>query len=142
VLEHENRGLRQAIIMQKRKNKKGIRLNLYGEESQGTEYYSLIKVVRAREYYQEKQAQEAQEEAEKLQRKADREANAANNRALKEERARKAQELKEEREAKKVEAQLAKELRASTSIARTLNSTAKKPEKSASNDIPVPKKPS
>ena len=40
ILKHCNNGLRNAIVLQKKKGKKGKRLNLYREETTGVECYS------------------------------------------------------------------------------------------------------
>jgi len=47
ILEHKNHSLYKAIILEKKKRKKGKRLNLCREISKGVEVYSLVKVVRA-----------------------------------------------------------------------------------------------
>ena len=61
ILKHQNRGLQNAIELQKKKNKKSKRLNLVGEEAGGPECYSPAKVAAAREYQDELEAKEAQE---------------------------------------------------------------------------------
>jgi hypothetical protein len=97
ILEHENRGLKNAVIIQKKIGKKNKPLNLCGDKSQGVECYSLSKVVQARVFHEEKEVQEAKETAEKEARKVQRAATALKN--------------KEEKEAKAVASQLAKELK-------------------------------
>ena len=99
ILEHENRGLREAIILEKKKRKKGKRLNLCGEISEGVEGYAPVTVGRALAYHETKEAVEALELQAKEERKIKRAANALKNK-----------QLKEEKEAKQAAAQLAKEL--------------------------------
>lgn len=103
ILEHENRGLRQAIIIEQSKHKKGKKLNLCSEESQGAEVYSPEKVAKARVYQEEKEAQELVELEVKEARKIQRAANAL----------RKKQE-QEEKEDRQAVAQLVKDLKATT----------------------------
>jgi hypothetical protein len=98
VLEHINRGLHEAVNLQKKKGGKNRKLNLAGEETTGIDCYSPAKVAKARTYLQEKDAITAQEEKEKEDRKIAKAVNALKN--------------KEAREAKAIEAQLAKELKA------------------------------
>ena len=50
ILQFENRGLRQAIILKQNKRKRGKKLNLAGQESLGAELYFPNKVVQARLY--------------------------------------------------------------------------------------------
>ncbi|KAF8851539.1 hypothetical protein BDZ45DRAFT_144088 [Acephala macrosclerotiorum] len=50
ILQHENRGLRNAIIMEQKKRKRGKRLDLKGEESSRMEAWSPSKVVKAVTY--------------------------------------------------------------------------------------------
>jgi hypothetical protein len=85
VLEHVNKGLRNAIELQKKKGRKGKRLNLCGEESKGVEAYSPNKVVAAREYHKKKETEEAEEAKAKEARKIQRAAKALKNKQLKEE---------------------------------------------------------
>jgi hypothetical protein len=99
ILEHENRGLCEAIILEKKKRKKGKRLNLCREISKGVEVYSPVTVVGARVYHETKEAAEALELQAKEERKIKRAANALKNK-----------QLKEEKEARQAVAQLAKEL--------------------------------
>jgi hypothetical protein len=99
ILEHENHGLREAIILEKTKRKKGKRLNLCGEISKGVEVYSPVKVVHAQVHHDTKEAAEALELQAKEERKIKRAANALMNK-----------QLKEEKEARQAAAQLAKEL--------------------------------
>jgi hypothetical protein len=99
ILKHENRGLREAIILKKKKRKKGKRLNLCREISEGVEVYSPVTVGRALSYHETKEAAEALELQAKEERKIKRAANALKNK-----------QLKEEKEARQAAAQLAKEL--------------------------------
>jgi hypothetical protein len=50
IAEHENKGLREAIIYEKSKRKRGRKLDLSGEPDQGTIVYSPAKVERIKEY--------------------------------------------------------------------------------------------
>jgi hypothetical protein len=115
VLEHVNKGLRNAITLQKQKGQKGKRLNLCGEVSQGMECYSPDKVVDAREYHEKKEAEELLEAKAKEARKIQRAANALKNK-----------QLKEEKEARQAAAQLAKDLHLANPAARKAPS--KKPK--------------
>jgi hypothetical protein len=84
ILEHERRGLYNAIELQKKKGRHGIRLNLVGEANKGMiDCYSPGKVVQAREYQEEKSRLAQQEEEAKLQRKIQRAANALKTKQLK-----------------------------------------------------------
>jgi hypothetical protein len=108
ILEHENRGLYKAIELQKKKGKKGVRLNLKGEPNKDiVDCYSPAQVVKAREYQEQKEALEAAEEEAKLQRKIQRAANAL----------KKAKE-REEREARAAAKQLVKDLQAANQAAK------------------------
>ena len=53
ILKCENSGLREAIILKKKKRNNGVRLNLCGEANQGVEIYSPAKVARAIAYHDE-----------------------------------------------------------------------------------------
>lgn len=101
ILQNECAGLREAIILEKRKRKRGKKLNLAGEVSQGVEIYSPGKVVAAREYQAHLDEQAAIEEARKEQNRIRK----AANKLLKE----KLAEEKAQRDAAK---QLQKEMKA------------------------------
>jgi hypothetical protein len=49
-VQHETNSFHKVIELQKKKGKKGQRLNLCCKETKGVEYYSPNKVVDAREY--------------------------------------------------------------------------------------------
>jgi hypothetical protein len=120
VLKHENRGLYNAIDLQKKKGRQGIRLNLAGEANKGLiDCYSPGKVVKAREYQQEKEKLRIEEEEAKLQRKIQRAANALKNKQDKAKRAAK-------REAEAAQKQLVGDLE-----------SANKPAKKAPKKKPV-----
>jgi hypothetical protein len=130
ILKHENRSLRKAIILKKKKCKKGKRLNLCREISEGVEVYSPTTVGRAVAYHKTKEAAEALELQAKEERKIKRAANALKNK-----------QLKEEKEARQAAAQLAKELQGanSTSLNALLKQTkpvAVKPKKAP---VAIPK---
>jgi hypothetical protein len=122
VLEHERRGLYNAIELQKKKGRQGVRLNLAGEANKHIDCYSPGKVVKAREYQEEKERLRIQEET-KLQRKIQRAANAPKNKQDKAERAAKA-------EARAAQAQLRKDLDIANKPAR--KAPQKKPVSTAS----------
>jgi hypothetical protein len=51
VLQHQNRGLLRAIDLQKKKNKRGVWLNLCGKENKDIiDCYSPSQVVKAKEF--------------------------------------------------------------------------------------------
>lgn len=123
VLEHENRGLYNAIDLQKKKGRQGVRLNLAGQPNKDiVDCYSPAQVVKAREYQEEKEALKAAEEQAKFDRKIKRAANTLRKKQEAEEKAKK----KEEREAKAAEKQLAKDL-----------AVANRPAKKSSNKQPA-----
>ena len=123
VLEHENRGLYNAINLQKKKGRQGVRLNLAGQPNKDIiDCYSPAQVVKAREYQEEKVALKAAEEQAKLDRKIKRAANALRRKEEAKEKAKK----KEEKEAMAAQKQLAKDL-----------ATANKPAKNALTEHPI-----
>jgi hypothetical protein len=88
VLEYENRGLYNAIELQKKKGRQGVRLNLASKANKGLiDCYSPGKVVKAREYQEEKERLRIVEEEAKLERKIQRAANALRNKQKKAKRA-------------------------------------------------------
>lgn len=103
ILEHENSGLREAIILEKKKRKKGARLNLCGEATSGGEIYSPAKVARPVAYHDEKDILIRKEKQEKEARKIQRAITATENKLKKAEKV-------AAREAKQAEEQLAKEM--------------------------------
>jgi DDE superfamily endonuclease len=130
VLKHERRGLYEAIDLQKKKGRQGVRLNLAGKPNKGIiDCYSPGKVVQAREYQQQKEALRIAEEEAKLQRKIQRAANALRKKQDKAKRAANA-------EAKAAQAQLTKDLVAANKSAKKASrkqpvSTASKAKKAA-----------
>jgi hypothetical protein len=104
ILQYENHGLREAIVLEKKKRKKGTKLNLVGEPSKGVELYSPNKVEQARQYQEQKEAQQIQLQAEIDARKIKRAANALAKRNEKEEKAAARQLQKESRAQSKEEA--------------------------------------
>src|SRR5271170_6922061 len=133
VLEHENKGLYNAIDLQKKKGRKGVRLNLGGQPNKEIiNCYSPSFIVKCQEYHEEKEAIKAAEEQAKLDRKIKRAANALRKKLEAAEKAKKA----EERIAKTAEKQLAKDLAAANKPAQKTqkeqpNSTTTKAKKSA-----------
>jgi hypothetical protein len=127
ILEHENRGLYNAIDLQKKKGRQGVRLNLAGQSNKDIiDCYSPGQVVKAREYQEQKEAFKAAEEQAKLDRKIKRAANALRRKEEEKERAQK----KLEREAKAAQKRLEKERAAASRAA-----------KNALKEHPIPKVP-
>jgi hypothetical protein len=133
ILRFENRGLREAIVLEKSKRRRGKKLNLVGEESKGVELYSPAKVARAREYQAEKESLEEQENRAKEARKVQRAANALKSKEIKDEKAA-ARQLEAELKAQARVEEAA--LKASTLQQRQAASRAKK----AALAIPKPSK--
>jgi hypothetical protein len=76
VLQYQKQGLEKAIQLQKKKNKQGVRLNLYREPNKDiVDCYSPVQVVKAREYQEQKEVLKAAEEEAKYQRKVQQAAN-------------------------------------------------------------------
>ena len=50
ILIHMNRGLQEALKIEKKKRRRGKRLNLLNQKDDGPTFWSSIKVVAAREY--------------------------------------------------------------------------------------------
>ena len=72
LYKHENAGLKKTLQMEKmRKDQKGKRLNLLGEEDSGPLVFSPAKVIAARAYQDQTQALEELEKAEKATKKAE-----------------------------------------------------------------------
>jgi hypothetical protein len=124
MVETENSNLKEAIILEHQKRQRGKKLNLAGEESQGLEIWSPVKVDKAREYQGELDRIAAEEEAAKAERKVVREANKA-----------KKQQEDEEKAARQAAKQLQKDLR--DAAPKVLKRATAKP-KTASNTIKVP----
>jgi hypothetical protein len=77
VLQHQNKGLLKAIDMQKKKNKKGVQLNLCGEVNKDImDCYSPSVCVRMREYAEVQEAEKEAEEKRKYDNRVKRAANA------------------------------------------------------------------
>jgi hypothetical protein len=89
ILQHENEGLRKAIIHEKKKRKRGKAMNLYdpGENEGQALFFSPAKIMRVRE----RVAQEKQAELQHQQSKSDQKLQAA---IARDEKAREAQEKK------------------------------------------------
>ncbi|PMD31228.1 DDE-domain-containing protein [Hyaloscypha variabilis F] len=137
-LQHQNEGLFKAIELQKKKGRQGVRLNLCGEPNKGIiDCYSPAKVVKAREYQEQKEALKAAEDKAKLERKIQRAANALKNKQDKERKAK----AKAEKEAKAAREQMAKELAAAVkkALQEEQNSTAPKAKKAAPTVSKQPK---
>jgi hypothetical protein len=77
VLEHQNKGLNKAIDMQKKKNKKGVWVNLLGDPNKDiVDCYSPAACVKMREYAEVKEAEKEAEEKRKYNNRVKRAANA------------------------------------------------------------------
>jgi hypothetical protein len=115
VLKHQNNGLIKAIKMQKKKNKKGVRLNLCGEPNHNTiDCYSPAQVVKARLFQEQKEAEKEAEEKRKYDNRVKRVANAL----------KKARE-QEEKEARAAARQLGRDLKkANPAAKKSLNAHA------------------
>jgi len=118
VLQHRINGLHKALDLQKKKGKKGVRLNLCGQPNKDIiDCYSPAQVVKAREYYEKKEEEAAIEEKRKYDQRVQRAANAL-----------KRAKEQEEKEARAAGRQLAKELKAA-------NLSAKKAPKKKPNSV-------
>lgn len=127
ILQHQNRSLREAIIIQKNRSKRGKPLNLYGEESTRVEVYHSKRVEKARVFQEEKEVEAVAERATINARKATRSTNAKLNVA--------------EKERKDLERQLAIELQESQAIAGPVLKQLKAPAKQPKPTAPKCKKP-
>jgi len=133
VLEHENKGLHNAIDLQKKKGCTGVRLNLASQPNKEIiNCYSPGFVVNCQEYQEEKEAIKAAKEQAKLDCKIKQATNALRKKLEAVEKAKRA----EERTAKAAEKQLAKDLAAANKPAQKTrkeqpNGTVTKAKKSA-----------
>jgi hypothetical protein len=123
ILKHENQGLRKSIILEKKKRKRGKKLDLCREESTGTICYSPAKVARARAYHEENEAKEAADAAEKEARKVECAAKALKN--------------KQEKEAKAIAREVAVAARQLAKDLATLNLTTEKAPQKQSELVPT-----
>ncbi|PVH81736.1 DDE-domain-containing protein, partial [Cadophora sp. DSE1049] len=105
IVIHENHGLREALILEQKKRKKGKKLNLCGEEDTGAMCWEADVVIKAVEFQAEKERLQQLEDEAKEQRKIQRAANALIKREE--------QIAKEQRQAAK---QLAKDLVAANPV--------------------------
>jgi hypothetical protein len=105
IVVHENHGLREALLLEQKKRKKGKRLNLCGENDTGAMYWAADTVAKAVEFQAEKERLQQLEDEAKEQRKVQRAANALKKREE--------QIAKEQRQAAK---QLVKDLAAANPI--------------------------
>ena len=86
VLQHQNKGLLKSIDMQKKKNKKGVWLNLCGNPNKEiVDCYSPAQVVKARQFHEQKEAEKEAEEKCKYDNRVKWAANALKRQAEKEE---------------------------------------------------------
>ena len=68
--EHEKRGLRQALQLEKKKRQRGKRLNLVGEEDSGPQFFSPGRVQKAKAVQAAREAEEQQKRDDIANRKA------------------------------------------------------------------------
>lgn len=136
ILKLENEGLQNALVLQKKKNKKSKRLNLVGEETFGAECWSPNKVALAKAFQDDQEAKEIQLEADKQIKKLQREKEKKQKEAAKDN--------------KEVGAQLAREMQTLNppilKPSKLMVKNTKEPAKKPSKEIPIsknkPKEPS
>ena len=127
-MTHQNKGLHKAIGLQKKKNKKGVRLNLCGQENKDIiDCYSPTTVVKARKYAEQKEVENEVEEKHKYDNRVKRAANAL----------KKAKE-KEEKEARAATRQLTADLKtAAEAVQKALESQQKSVATKAKKAAPI-----
>ena len=108
ILSHENKDLRKAVFLEKRKRKRQNPLKNYLLDPEDTEQgapviFSPAKIQRARERKAEMEAQEQAEEARKQQGKIERELRKEQQEAAKRQRAQERKRIQEERQRQKEE---------------------------------------
>jgi DDE superfamily endonuclease len=116
---HTTRGLEEALKLEKQKQKKGVRLNLVGEEASGAQFFSPGRVECAKAFQASKNAEKQEELDLKAVKKAAAEAMRLQKKTEKEEQATKAAEqhqlAMEEKLQKTAERQALQELKAKAS---------------------------
>ncbi|ERF69732.1 hypothetical protein EPUS_09310 [Endocarpon pusillum Z07020] len=116
IQSHENRGLRAAIVQEKKRRRRGKRLNLLGKEATSeAQFFSPTKVITARAYQESKEAAEAEEKRQKAVRK--------------EEAALKRQQLQAEKQEAVLQRQLRQEARQEAKAAEKVQKAAEREEK-------------
>lgn len=134
ILEHENKGLRKALIEEKRRRKKGKKMGLFDNDEPGqAQFFSPTKIATVRERAQEIEEQNQREKAlaeeNKRQRALAREQKAAEAQNRREERVRMQAEKKERMEREKAQRQaqiLAKKQERESKKALEMQNKAKK----------------
>src|SRR5207248_643111 len=106
ILEHKNKGLENAILLDKKSKGKKRRLNLQGEDACKAQFWSTEEVLEAKARLQAKEEAEEQEKAAKAEKKASTEAT----------RKQKEKEKKEKAIETAIARQLAKEAKAQKQI--------------------------
>lgn len=116
IQNHENKGLRNAIIIEKKRRTRGVRLDLTGENADGKpQFYSPTKVVKALAFQETRKAAEEEEKRQKALRK--------------EQAICKRQQRDANKQEAAVQRQLAKEARQEAKEAEKAKKTAEKEEK-------------
>ena len=105
--QHMVRGLVQALKDEKKRRKRGKRLNLLGQEGSGPQFFSPSQIQAARDYQASKDAEEEQRQQQIIDRRAQA---ATRKKEREEERERKKQAAAEARAVKAAERQAQKEL--------------------------------
>ena len=135
IAEHRARNLQQALQIEKKKRKRGTRLNLAGDETSHGQWFGAPEIMRARAKLEEKTAQEEALIAEKVQKKTEKE---DKKRQQEQERAVKALQRDIKRQAK--EEEKAEKARAAV-VKKTANKKLIKPKKSAKKACIIGSKP-
>ena len=100
ILEHENKGLRTALIDEKSRRKKGKPMGLFTKDEPGQAiFFSPAKITAVRAHQQEL---EAQKEQERLKKEVDRQ-NKAAEKELKAQKAQERREIRQKKQAEKLE---------------------------------------
>jgi hypothetical protein len=153
---HENKGLRNALVKEKQKRKRGRKLNLLGEDNSGPQLFSPGRVQAARAYQAEKQAVEEQKKEEaaqkraqmkenKLQKENDKQERAVQRAIRKEEakvaKAKKQEEIQARKEAQKASKDAQEQAKIERTIAKELKkvSSAQTTQENAPTSLVIPK---
>jgi DDE superfamily endonuclease len=138
-LQHEVRGLREAISLEKKKRKRGKRLNLLGEEDSGPQLFSPARIAKARLIASEKEEAERQKKEEAENRKAQASALRLKKEQEKEERAAAREAAKQLKQAEKVRLQAEKALQKELREQEKRQKELKKAERAATRSTEAPK---
>jgi hypothetical protein len=129
VDEHVKKGLIETVAMEKKRRKRGKKLNILGKEDHGPQFFSPTTLVAARERQEELEAKEEEEKA----RKASKKITAAENKARKE----------AEKEERALQRTITKEAKAELEAEKKAKKEAEKQAKAAAklaSKVPVKKK--